>query len=218
MTVASESTNVAGNPLVTVIVPCRNEGPWIGACLQSILDNDYPKDRLEILVVDGMSNDETRKVIDSFAAKCPMLRWICNEKRITPSALNLGIAAAGGSVIVRMDAHVAYPHNYISSLIELLLQTEADNVGGVCQTMPASDSAMAKAVAFGMSHPLGVGNSYFRIGSTKDRWVDTVPFGCYRRDVFDRIGLFDEDLVRDQDEELNLRLIKQGGRIRLSPK
>ena len=172
-------------PLVTVIVPCRNEGKWIGQCLQSILDNDYPADCLEVLVVDGMSNDETRQVIESFAAKHSKLRLVNNEKRITPAAMNLGIAAAGGSVIVRMDAHVEYPTHYISSLVKLLEQSGADNVGGVCQTLPAGDSAVAKAVALGMSHPLGVGNSHFRIGAAEDRWVDTVPFGCYRREVFE---------------------------------
>ena len=91
-------------------------------------------------------------------------------------------------------------------------------MGGVCRTLPAADTAVAKAIAVGMSHPLGVGNSHFRIGSSEDRWVDTVPFGCYRREVFDRIGLFDEELVRNQDDELNLRLIKHGGRILLSPR
>jgi hypothetical protein len=140
-----------------------------------------------------------------------------NDKEVTPAAMNIGIAAASGSVIVRMDAHVEYPGNYISSLVNLLEQSGADNVGGVCRTLPANDSAMAKAIAVGMSHPLGVGNSHFRIGSAEDRWVDTVPFGCYRREVFDRIGLFDEELVRNQDDELNLRLIKHGGRILLSP-
>ena len=206
-----------GLPLVTVIVPCRNEGKWIGRCLQSILDNDYPGDRLEVLVVDGMSDDATRQVIEPFAASHPRLRLVSNEKKITPTAMNLGIAAASGSVIVRMDAHVEYPGNYISSLVKLLEQSGADNVGGVCQTLPAGNSAVAQAVALAMSHPLGVGNSHFRIGSSAERWVDTVPFGCYRREVFERIGLFDEELVRNQDDELNLRLIKHGGRILLSP-
>jgi glycosyltransferase involved in cell wall biosynthesis len=205
-------------PLVTVIVPCRNEGKWIGPCLQSILDNDYARDSLEVLVVDGMSNDETRQVVESFAAGHPGLRLVNNERRITPAALNLGIAEAHGRIIVRMDAHVEYPIGYISALVNLLEQSGADNVGGVCETLPANDSVIARAVAFGMSHPLGVGNSHFRIGSSDDRWVDTVPFGCYRREVFDRIGMFDEELVRNQDDELNLRLIKHGGRILLSPK
>jgi glycosyltransferase involved in cell wall biosynthesis len=204
--------------MVTVIVPCRNEGNWIGKCLQSILENDYPSQCVEVLIVDGMSSDETRKIVESMAAENPRLRLISNERRITPVAMNLGIAAAKGSIIVRMDAHVEYPCNYISSLVTLLEQSGADNVGGVCQTVPANDSAIARAIALGMSHLLGVGNSHFRIGSSEDRWVDTVPFGCYRRDVFDRIGLFDEELVRNQDDELNMRLTRRGGRILLSPR
>jgi glycosyltransferase involved in cell wall biosynthesis len=205
-------------PFVSVIVPCRNEERWMSACLQSILDNDYPHDRLEILVADGMSSDGTRGVIESFAARFPCVRLVSNDRKITPTALNLGIAAASGSVIVRMDAHVEYPRNYISSLVGLLEETGADNVGGVCQTLPADGSPTARAIALGMSHPLGVGNSHFRIGASENRWVDTVPFGCYRREVFDRIGTFDEELVRNQDDELNLRLIKHGGRILLSPR
>ncbi len=205
-------------PLVSVIVPCRNEGKWIGKCLQSILNNDYPRDCLEILVVDGMSGDDTRREVEAAAALHSGVRLLDNPRRITPVAMNLGIAAASGSVIVRMDAHVEYPSDYISSLVALLEKSGADNVGGVCQTLPGDGTIMARAVALGMSHPLGVGNSHFRIGASQDRWVDTVPFGCYRREVFQRIGLFDEDLVRNQDDELNLRLIKHGGRILLSPR
>ncbi|MEI8372063.1 MAG: glycosyltransferase family 2 protein [Planctomycetota bacterium] len=209
------SKNVA-QPIVSVIVPCRNEEKWIGPCLDSILATDYPRELLDILVVDGMSNDGTRAVLEKYLVKYPFIRMLDNPQQTTPRAMNLGIAAARGSVIVRKDAHVEYPTDYISSLVNLLEQSGADNVGGVCQTLPANDSAVAKAIAIGMSHPLGVGNSHFRIGSSEDRWVDTVPFGCYRREVFDRIGMFDEELVRNQDDELNLRLIKHGGRILLS--
>jgi GT2 family glycosyltransferase len=116
-----------------------------------------------------------------------------------------------------MDAHNVYPSTYIASLVDWLERSGADNVGGIWITCPSTDSAMGRAIAIGLSHPFGVGNSYFRIGSAEPRWVDNVPFGCYRRDVFDRIGLFDEDLVRNQDDELNLRLIRHGGRILLVP-
>ena len=101
-------------PLVTVIVPCRNEGKWIGPCLESILANDYPRERLEVLVVDGMSSDETRRWWNDIAAGHACIRLLDNDRRITPAALNIGIAAARGSVIVRMDAHVEYPADYIS--------------------------------------------------------------------------------------------------------
>ena len=207
-----------GTPLVSVVVPCRNEARWIGPCLESILGNDYPHDRLEVLVVDGQSDDGTRGVVESFRDRFPQLRMLFNEKKITPAALNLGIAAARGDILVRMDAHVEYPRDYISSLVALLQMSGADNVGGVCHAQPGGPGPVARAIAAGISHPVGVGNSYFRIGSASDRWVDTVPFGCYRKEVFDRIGAFDEELVRNQDDELNLRLIKHGGRILLSPR
>jgi hypothetical protein len=116
-----------------------------------------------------------------------------------------------------MGAHAVYSPSYISRLVAALEETGADNVGGVLVTLPANETALARALAVGLSHPFGVGNSYFRIGAAARRLVDTVPFGCYRRAVFDRIGVFDEDLVRNQDDELNARLLKQGGRIMLIP-
>src|SRR3990170_6332436 len=116
-----------------------------------------------------------------------------------------------------MDAHNIYPPNYISGLIAWLEKTGADNVGGAWVTLPANDTPKAQAIAIGLSHPFGVGNAYFRIGTSKPRWVDTVPFGCYKKELFNRIGMFDEELVRNQDGEFNHRLIKQGGRILLVP-
>src|SRR5947199_239080 len=115
------------------------------------------------------------------------------------------------------DGHAVYSPSYISQLVAALEETGADNVGGVLVTLPANGRPLPRALAVGLSHPFGVGNSYFRIGATERRTVDTVPFGCYRRAVFDRIGVFDEDLVRNQDDELNARLLKQGGRIMLIP-
>lgn len=204
-------------PFVSVIVPCRNESGFIVPCLESILSNDYPNDRMEVLVVDGASDDGTRQQISSFASMNAIVRMIDNPRRTTPAALNIGISESRGEVIVRMDAHAAYPASYISRLVSWLEKTGADNVGGVCRTLPANRSSVAKAIAIGLSHPFGVGNSYFRIGVRDPRWVDTVPFGCYRREVFEKIGLFDEELVRNQDDELNLRLVKSGGRILLVP-
>lgn len=204
-------------PLVSVVVPCRNEARFIGPCLDSILANDYAATRLEVLVVDGASDDGTQDVVAAYASRDTRVRLLENPRRITPAALNIGIRAAAGEVIIRMDAHNAYPPTYVSSLVDWLVRSGADNVGGIWITRPSGDSPMARAIAVGLSHPFGVGNSYFRIGSTAPRWVDNVPFGCYRRAVFDRIGVFDEDLVRNQDDELNLRLVRAGGRILLVP-
>jgi glycosyltransferase involved in cell wall biosynthesis len=204
-------------PKVSIVIPCRSEEKFIGKCLDSILANDYPKDRLEILVVDGMSEDGTRTTVQSYAGKYAFIRLLDNPKKITPAALNIGIAHAKGDIIMRMDAHNTYQPYYISKLVGWLEKTQADNVGGVCVTVPATQTFMAEAIALALSHPFGVGNAYFRIGVKEPRWVDTVPFGCYRREVFDRIGMFDEELARNQDDEFNLRLIRQGGRILLIP-
>jgi glycosyltransferase involved in cell wall biosynthesis len=204
-------------PRVSVVVPCRNEAGFIAKCLDSILANDYDAGKLEILVVDGASDDRTRDIVAAYAHRDPRIRLLENPRRITPTALNIGIRAALGDVIIRMDAHNSYPTTYVSSLVHWLVASGADNVGGIWITRPSADSPVAEAIAIGLSHPFGVGNSYFRIGATEPRWVDNVPFGCYRRSVFERIGLFDEDLVRNQDDELNLRLIRKGGRILLVP-
>jgi len=202
---------------VSIVIPCRKEEKFIGKCLDSILANDYPNDRLEILVVDGMSEDGTRRTVESYGRNYAFIRLLDNPKKITPAALNIGIANATGEIIMRMDAHSTYPPNYISGLVGWLEKTQADNVGGVWATVPATQTFMAEAIALALSHPFGVGNAYFRIGVKEPRWVDTVPFGCYRREVFERVGMFDEELVRNQDDEFNLRLIRQGGRILLIP-
>lgn len=204
--------------MISIIIPCRNEKKYIAKCLDSIIAGTYLlKDQIEILIVDGMSDDGTREIIEHYLKSYSFIIFLDNVKKITPAALNIGIAKAKGEIILRMDAHVVYPPDYISSLISWLKTTGVDNVGGVCVTCPANKTLTAQAIAIALSHPFGVGNSYFRIGLTQPRHVDTVPFGCYKREVFDHIGMFDEELIRNQDDEFNLRLIKRGGRILLLP-
>jgi len=202
---------------VSVILPCRNEAKYICACLESVLANDYPKERLEVLVVDGMSEDGTRAVVQRYARTHPFIRLVDNPRRVTPAALNLGLRSARGSAIIVMGAHAAYPATYISALVSWLQSTGADAVGGCCLARPGLATATGRAIAAAVSHPFGVGNSYFRTGVLEPRWVDTVPFGCYRRDVFDRVGVFDEELVRNQDDEFNHRILRRGGRLLLVP-
>jgi glycosyltransferase involved in cell wall biosynthesis len=202
---------------VTVILPCRNEAAHIAACLDSIVASAHPAERLEVLVVDGMSTDATRQVVAEYARTYPRIRLLDNPRRIVPTALNIGIRAATGEIIVRMDGHVVYPPEYIPRLVGALLESGADNVGGCLITLPADGTAVSQAIAIAMGHPFGVGNSHFRIGAKQARNVDTVPFGCFRRDVFTRLGMFDEDLVRNQDDEFNHRIIRHGGRVRLIP-
>jgi glycosyltransferase involved in cell wall biosynthesis len=203
--------------MVSIIVPCRNEEGYIAACLDSILSSEYPTERLEILVVDGMSRDGTRRVLGTYAAAYRSIVLLDNPRGSTPAALNVGIRAASGDIIIRMDAHVSYPPDYIRRLVSGLQESGADNVGGVLETAPADDTAIARAIALGISHRFGVGNSHFRIGARDRREVDTVAFGCFRREVFQRVGLFDEELIRNQDDEFNFRLITRGGRVVLLP-
>ena len=207
----------ARTPRVSIIVPCRNERRHIAACLDSILANEYPSDSLEILVVDGASDDGTRDLLEEYARNNGIIRWLDNPARTAPAALNIGIRNSHGDIVMRMDAHCRYPDDYIASLVNWLEVSGADNVGGAWRTLPGSDTSVARAIAAAMSHPFGVGNAKFRLGTTVPQWVDTVPFGCYRRSVFDRVGLFDEELVRNQDDEFNQRLIQSGGRILLVP-
>lgn len=203
--------------MITVVCPIYNEEKYIARCIESIMEQDYPKSDMEVLFVDGMSTDHTRAIIEEYLPRCPYLRVIDNPQRIVPYAMNAGIKAAKGDVIIRLDAHALYPSNYFSELVRKLYELNADNVGAVCRTLPANDTPKCKAIASALSSAFGMGNSYFRIGAKEIKQVDTVPFGCYRKDVFDRIGLYDNDLVRNQDDELNARLIKHGGKIYLIP-
>jgi len=204
-------------PLISVVIPCRDEEPYIGACLESILGSDYPQERLEVLVADGMSRDQSRDIVARYAVQHPSIRLLDNPQQVTPTGLNAAIRMARGDIIMRMDAHAVYPPHYIPRLVAALRETAADNVGGVIDTLPADDTPIARAIAAALAHPFGVGNAYFRIGVTEPRLVQNIPFGCWQRDVFTRIGLFDEEMVRNQDDEFNQRLIQHGGRILLVP-
>jgi cellulose synthase/poly-beta-1,6-N-acetylglucosamine synthase-like glycosyltransferase len=200
-----------------VIIPCRNEAGFIDQCLDSLLANDIDQSRLQVLVIDGQSTDGTRDTVRAYAERYPFVTMLDNPKRHTPTALNIGIDHAEGEVIVRLDAHAVYPKDYVRRLVESLHRYEADNVGGAMRAVSRSSSLLGRALAAVSSHPFGVGNAHFRIGAEAPREVDTVPFGCYRRDVFDRVGRFNEHLTRSQDYDFNLRLRRAGGRIVLVP-
>lgn len=203
--------------MLSVICPIYNEEKYIGACIESILSQDYPKDNLEVIFADGMSTDRTRAIVAEYAAKCPFIRLIDNPKRIVPPALNAAIAVSSGDIIMRLDAHASYEPNYFSALIAALDKYGADNVGSVCKTDVLNKTPKALAIREVLSHPLGVGNSTFRTGIDSAKEVDTVPFGCWRRSVFRRFGKYDERLVRNQDIELNKRIKAGGGKIVIIP-
>ncbi|MCK4781649.1 glycosyltransferase family 2 protein [Candidatus Parcubacteria bacterium] len=200
------------NNTISVIIPCRNEEKFIGQCLDSIITQDYPTKNLEILVIDGMSQDRTREIIEKFK-----IQIIDNPKKIIPCALNIGIKQARGEIIIRMDTNAIYAKNYISKCVSCLQKYKADNVGGVIKTLPKKNTIFAKAITLALSHPFGVGGSHFRAGSKKPRWVDTVYGGCFKKQIFEKIGFFNENLARSQDMEFNLRLKKAGGKILLVP-
>jgi glycosyltransferase involved in cell wall biosynthesis len=204
-------------PSVTIIIPCFNEEKFIGSLLDNILGQDYPGEKLSVLVIDGMSTDRTRQIIEGYHEKFPFIRLLLNERRFVPFALNAGIEEANGEIIIRMDAHSHYPANYVSSLVRAMEQTGGDNVGGSWDTQPSNESLMASAIAAATSSGFGVGNSTYRLGVSGIRKVDTVPYGCFRRSLFERIGKFDEELLRNQDDEFNGRIIKNGGSIYLIP-
>jgi glycosyltransferase involved in cell wall biosynthesis len=167
--------------------------------------------------MDGQSDDRSADIVRDFIGLNPAVRLITNPKRTTPWAMNIGIVEARGSVIIKADAHSTFNPDYIPLAVKFLHEYQADDIGGVLETHPGSDTRSARAVACVLSNWFGAGNSYFRIGSNQPRWVDTVAYGCYRRDVFERIGLYNTNLARSQDIDLNRRLRKAGGRILLHP-
>jgi glycosyltransferase involved in cell wall biosynthesis len=203
--------------MVSIVCPVYNEEKYIEACICSILSQDYPRNDMEVLFVDGNSTDNTVNILETYTENHLFIKIIHNPKRIAPVAMNLGIEASHGDIIVRLDAHAIYPTNYISVLASKLSELSADNVGAPCRTDVLNKTSKTLAIREVLSNKIGVGNSTFRIGIDKTREVDTVPFGCWKRDVFDKFGFFDIRLVRNQDLELNKRIRKNGGKIYIVP-
>jgi len=214
--VSSKVTEPEGPKSVAIIIPCRNEEKYIKRCLDSLIANDYDKQFLEIVIVDGRSTDRTREIVEQYCQKHDFIRILDNKLTIKPAALNLGIKATKSDIVMRIDAHTTYNTNYISKLVEGLYKYKADNIGGIRKS-DHGNAIKSKAIGITISHPFAAGNAYFRTGSCRIRKVDTVFCGCYRRDVLHRIGYFNEKLIRTQDREFNKRLIKSGGTIILDP-
>jgi len=203
-------------PAVSVVIPCFNEAKHIESCLESVLGFESEFD-FEVIVVEGMSTDGTRDILSRLAESHGNLRILDNPARVVPVGMNMAIREAQGETILRLDAHADYPPNYLTLCVETLRRTGAENVGGVVVTLPREDSIQARLVQAITTSKMGVGNSAFRLGA-KEGPVDTVPFGCFPRSLFDRIGLFDERLVRHQDYEFNRRIHVSGGKVWLNPK
>ncbi len=201
-------------PTVSVIVPMRNEEQHIGRCLESIISQDYPRNLMEVLVIDGMSQDVSRDIVEGFIRKYNFVRLLDNPKQFTTSALNRGIMESDGEVIIRVDAHCSVNSDYVNCCVSALKKSEAGNVGGLMK--PAGTTFMEKAIGFAMCSPFGIGGGKFHY-CEKDMFVDTVYLGAYPREVLEKIGLYDEEAHYGEDDELNYRLIRSGGKIFLSP-
>lgn len=201
-------------PFVTVLIPVRNEASRIGECLEALSQTTYPKDRLEILLLDGESDDGTAQIARDLASSALPVRVVTNPKRSRCAALNLGIRLSRGDVIMRVDARNVTPPEYISLCIGTLLNTGAWNVGGVLR--PLHRTRTQQAIGLAMSHPFGVGNAQFRLGSRSGS-VETIYLGCFRREVFSQVGMFDEDAaVLSEDSEMNQRIRQVGGELYLN--
>jgi glycosyltransferase involved in cell wall biosynthesis len=201
-------------PAVTIVVPCRNEIGHIESTVRSILAQQPPPGGCEVIVADGMSDDGTREILARIAREHTGIRVVDNLGGIVSTGLNAAIRDARGATIIRMDAHTRYAPDYVRRCVETLVETGADNVGG--PWVAAGDGLLGRAVAAAFQSSFGMGGARGH-NPGYEGIVDTVYLGCWRRDVFERIGGFDEDLVRNQDDELNFRLTRAGGRIWQSP-
>lgn len=210
-------------------MPIRNEAAYIEQTIRALLAQDYPRDRLEILLADGMSIDGTRDILARVLAEQPdfPVTILDNPQQIVPTGLNIALRQARGEIIVRMDAHCEYPSDFVKQVVHLRGETGADNAGGVL--IPVGSSYTQRAICSAFRSPVSVGGN-FQGHSTggvsgtlgracRDRYddytreVDTVNGGCWRRERLFEVGLFDEEMVRNQDDELSFRLRKAGGRI-----
>lgn len=199
---------------ISVVMPVYNEELYIRDCIESLMEQTYPLEDMEWFFVDGGSTDRTREIIEEFMESKPdLIRLLDNPNKTVPYAMNIGIAASKGEYIIRLDAHAEYARDYIEKCIYYLDHTDAENVGGLVETR--GRGTVGGAIARMLSSKFGVGNSQFRTGGMSG-YVDTVPFGAFRREVFQKYGLYNEKLTRNQDNEMNYRIRKNGGKIYLS--
>jgi glycosyltransferase involved in cell wall biosynthesis len=205
-------------PSVSIVIPCYNEQDTIRKLLEAIYAQTYPRADLEVVIADGMSSDRTRAEIADFADAYPDLHIAVtdNPKRIIPAALNCALKEAQGEIIVRLDAHsMPYP-DYIERCVADLEAGLGENVGGIWEIHPGAQTWMAQSIAAAASHPLGVGDAFYR-HAEKAAEVDTVPFGAFKRELLALVGFFDETLLTNEDYEFNTRIRKSGGKIWLDP-
>jgi len=199
------------DPLVSIVIPCYNEELYIYDCISSLLNGEYKN--IEIIVVDGASTDRTIEILENLKQSFNNIRVLSNPHRITPVSMNIGINAARGSFIMIAGAHSTYPYNYISELLKYQRTLDCDVIGGAIETKVKNENPKSRAIATVLSDKFGVGNSSFRTKSNGVFKVDTVPFGIYKRVIFDKVGFFNELLIRNQDFELSKRIVRAGFKI-----
>ena len=207
----------AASKTVSVVIPCRNEERFIERCLDSLLAQTYPKDQIEILAVNGASEDDTEKIVAAYAATHPSVKLLQNPKKFTPISMNVGIKNARGGFILLAGAHSSFAPDYIEKCVSHLERHNADVVGGTLETKPSRNTLAAQAIAEVLKSRLGTGGSSFRVGTSSVREVDTAFNACYRRELFEKVGLINEHLRRSQDMEFSMRIKRAGGKIILAP-
>lgn len=207
-------------PSVTVIMPVYNEARYIERSLHSVLAQDYPSEKIEIIVSDGMSTDGTRQVVQRLQEACQRIRLIDNPGRIAPTGLNAALRQASGEVVVRVDGHCEIDEEYVKTCVRHIQEDGVDGVGGAIETI--GENRLSQAIAVAMSSEFGVGGSLFRtlakypFFENQSRLVDTIPFPAYSRQIIEKAGFYDEELVRNQDDEYNYRIRELGGKLLLS--
>lgn len=204
-------------PFVSVIIPCRNERNYIIGALDSLIAQEGVDGDIEILVADGMSEDGTSELLERYAERHPQIRILMNEKKAVPFALRMLINEAQGEYIIRADAHCIFPPDYIVTLLSYLKEKKADNVGGVIDTVAGANTRKAKIIASCLNSKFGVSRSFRTLKGNSPIEVETVPFGAWRADHFKKYGPFDEQFLRAQDLEHNIRVKKMGGKILCLP-
>ena len=209
-------SSLCNAPFVSIVIPCRNEARAVETCFKSVLSQEPPAGGMEMIVADGMSEDGTRELVEKMAvANGRAVRIINNPGKIVSSGLNSAIRAARGDIIIRMDAHTEFAQDYVRTCVELIDATGADNVGGPARTKP--NTYLERAIAAAYHSPFSVGGARFH-NVEYEGPVDTVTYGCWRKQAFERFGYFDEELARNQDDEHNLRITRGGGKIWQSPR
>lgn len=202
---------------ISIVIPCLNEEAYIETCIASLLDAELDQSKTEVFFVDGKSSDRTVEMIERYQKMYGFIHLIENEKQFTPVGMNLGIQASTGKFIFILSAHASYETAYFSKLCTYCEALHAACVGGVLKTDVKHKNSRSISIKEVLTHRFGVGNASFRTGISEVTEVDTVAFGCYRRETFEKYGFFDERLIRNQDIEFNKRLVNGGGKIFLVP-